>query len=89
MRIDHWSVREAEYHGPWDVNARRDIDPSNLLVKTRRETWVPHTNTWWFPARYSLWDEEREELEWLKNTNHLPHPMDIIEITEQKNGVIG
>ena len=86
MRIDHWSIRNPEYHGPWDTGPRRDIDPSNLLVKTERENWGTHTNTWWFPARYPFWDEEREEIEWLKNTKHLPHPMDMIELTDPKNG---
>ena len=86
MRIDHWSSRNPEYHGPWDIGPRRDIDPSNLLVKTYRENWGPHTNTWWFPTRYSFWDEEREEIDWLKNTKHLPYPIDIIEITDRKNG---
>ena len=86
MRIDHWSSRNPDYHGPWDIGPRRDIDPSNLLVKTHRENWGPHTNTWWFPTRYSSWDEEREEIDWLKNTKHLSYPIDIIEITDRKKG---
>jgi hypothetical protein len=85
MRIDHWSSRNPEYHGPWDIGPRRDIDPSNLLVKTRRENWGPHTNTWWFPAAYSFWDEERDETDWLKNSQHLPNPMFIIEVTDPTN----
>jgi hypothetical protein len=86
MREDKWSDRRAEYHGPWDIGFRRDIDPSNLTVKTHRENWTPHTNSWWFPTRFMFWDEEQTEVAWLKKNSNLPEATELIEVKHPDDG---
>ena len=86
MRDDKWLDRRAEYHGSWDIGFRRDIDPSNLIKKSYRENWTPHTNTWWFPTRFNFWDEELAEGAWLKKNSNLPSAEKIIEVKRPDDG---
>ncbi len=64
--------RKEDYDGPWQLDYIRDIDPSNLLRKTKREVGGPNTNTWWFPPSYDSWDSECDDVKWLKNSKDIP-----------------
>ena len=83
-RKDEWSAKKAEYQDSWSLSLR-DIDPSNLLKKTQREQWRPHTNTWWFPLRFDSWENPADEIEWLKKTDNLPCFQKVIEVTKPED----
>lgn len=71
--LEHkWAGRISEYHGSWSAGFIRDIDPSNLLRKTERQTWVAHQNTWWFPVAYDNWKAPADDVAWLRNAADLP-----------------
>lgn len=81
LRKDKWFSGSSQYHGPWDVGYRRDLDPSNLLRKTERERWGSSPPTWWSPIAYNNWEIPIDEVAWLKNTNDLPAVESLIEVT--------
>jgi hypothetical protein len=72
--------RTEDYDGPWQLDYIRDIDPSNLLRKTKREVWGPHTNTWWFSPSYDSWDSECDDVKWLKNSKDIPPIEQLVEV---------
>lgn len=84
FKSDSWSDRTEKYEGPWQV--RRDIDPSFLLSKTERQEWKPHTNTWWFPSSYNLWESEPDDTTWLKSYEDLPRIEPLIEVAKPGDG---
>ena len=86
MVEDKLNGRTTEYKGHWNISARYNIDPSNLLKKTQRENWHPHTNTWWFPIEFDSWEEPSVEVEWLKENKNLPCIKNIIEVTNPEDG---
>jgi len=88
LREESWSVRSAEYHGPWDVHVRRDLDPSSLLRRTGREEWCAYTNTWWFPTPFDAWDDPIDEVAWLKEKRDLPDARDVISVTNPEDGAV-
>ncbi len=86
MYGNEWSPNAGKYDGPWDEPIRRDIDPSNLLRKTQRNEWQPHTQAWWFPTEFTAWTDPVSEVAWLKKENNLPLIKRQIEVTNPKNG---
>ena len=83
---DSWSDQPQKYEGPWQIGGIRDIDPSCLLRKTERETWGPHTNTWWFPTSYDAWNCEPDDEAWLEDSKDLPAIEPLIEVTNSDDG---
>lgn len=75
---------ETRYDGPWQLHCR-DIDPSFLLQKTKREVWQPHTNTWWFPPTYDAWTDETDHVTWLKDAA-LPAYKSLMEVLNPSDG---
>ena len=71
--------QSARYEGPWQGHDR-DIDPSLLLVESRSEQWIAHTNTWWFPVRYQEWGTGVDDATWLADTDSLPDARPLLEI---------
>ncbi len=86
MYGDEWSPNAGKYDGPWDEPIRRDIDPSNLLRKTQRDEWQPHTKTWWSPTEFTAWTDPEGEIEWLKKEDNLPPIERQIEVTNPDDG---
>ena len=84
-REDEWSRRAVESKDSWSLSLR-DIDPSNLLKRTEREEWRPHTNTWWFPTRFDTWEKPTDEVEWLKKNENLPSIRSMIEVIKPEDG---
>jgi hypothetical protein len=80
LRTDYYD-NQFNYVGPWDTGWGRDIDPSNLLSKTGKESYRNHTNTWWFPTTYSDWRNPADHLDWLKTVNDLPDPKPAMHVT--------
>jgi hypothetical protein len=74
-----WSQKTEKYDGPWQLWTR-DIDPSCLLTRTKREDWRPHSNTWWFPISYDAWDLQPDDAEWLKSSTDLPATKPLLEV---------
>ena len=86
LQEEKWKVQVSQYNGPWNLTRRgRDIDPSNLLKRTRADIWGPHTNTWWFPSAYSLWYNPTDEVGWLKTNTDLPKITDMIEVVRPED----
>ncbi len=83
---DSWSNGVKKYEGPWQIGHVRDIDPSFLLKKTKRQEWQPHTDTWWFPSSYNAWNSESDDGKWLRNFDDLPAIEPLIELTNPENG---
>ena len=83
-RKDEWSSETAKSQDFWNLWSR-DIDPSNLLQRTHREEWRPHTNTWWFPTKFDSWEEPAKEVEWLKDNDNLPNVRNIIQIVKPED----
>jgi len=71
--------KSEKYEGPWQ-NGYRDIDPSFLLKKTKRQSWGTHSNTWWFPSKYDAWDLQPDDLKWLKNSENRPDIKPLFEV---------
>ena len=86
FRGDSWSSRTEKYEGPYQVGYVRDIDPSCLLERTKRQEWEPHTTTWWFPSSYDSWDSVTDDVKWLKNFRDLPAIEPLMEVTNPKDG---
>ena len=76
---ESWSRKTEPFEGPWQFYAR-DIDPSCLLTKTKREEWQPHTNTWWFPSSYRAWDLETDDTKWIRSSTDLPVVEPLLEV---------
>jgi hypothetical protein len=81
MYGDEWSPNAGRFDGPWDEPLRRDIDPSNLLRRTQRDEWRPHTQTWWFPAEFTAWTNPAADVAWLRKKDNLPSIERQIEVT--------
>jgi hypothetical protein len=82
---DKWSSKVVVSEDNWSLSLR-DVDPSNLLKKTQREVWRPHTNTWWFSTKFDSWEEPAKEVEWLKNNDALPDVRNMIEVVRPEDG---
>ena len=80
MYEDKWSIETRAGDGLWNLPIRRDIDPSNLLRKTKSDDWGPHTRTWWFPTVFSDWTDAATEVAWLKKKGNLPSIQQQIEV---------
>lgn len=65
---DGWAKRTERYDGPWQAGFVRDIDPSCLLQKTKRDATI---RCWWQPLDYA-WDAIPTHEEWLSKTDDLP-----------------
>ena len=76
---ESWSHKTERFEGPWQFYGR-DIDPSCLLIKTKREDWQPHTITWWFPSPYSAWDLETDDTKWIRSSTDLPFVEPLLEV---------
>jgi hypothetical protein len=85
LREDRWSPRSTQYNGPWQVNVRRDIDPSNLLRRTPGDEWSPHKGAWWFPTRFDSWDHPAEEMAWLRSKDDLPDVKNLIQVEDPQH----
>ena len=85
MIEDKFDGRSTEYKGLWNIGVQYNIDSSNLLQKTQRENWRPHTNNWWFPIKFDSWEEPSDEVEWLKENKNLPCIQDIIEVANPED----
>ena len=85
FRGDSWSDHVGKYDGPWQFYVR-DIDPSCLLRSTERESWRPHSATWWFPSRYDAWEVEPDDVAWLKSTEDLPAAEPLIDVVNPADG---
>lgn len=84
---DEWSDRTIEYHGPWNIGHRRDIDPSNLLKGTQRsDSLGSNTITWWFTEKMESWKEPVDDIDWMKNSADLPSIENIIQVTDPEDG---
>jgi hypothetical protein len=70
----HYGDDGGVYQGPWEVAYGREVDPSNLLRTTGRESYRPHKNNWWFPIKIASWREEEDHVRWLKRLDDLPDP---------------
>lgn len=83
---DEWSDRSIEYHGPWNIGHRRDIDPSNLLKSTSREDRLGANRVvWWFTEKIESWKEPVDDIKWMKNNSDLPSVKNIIQVTNPEN----
>jgi len=68
---DELEPSSQEYDGPWQIKIR-DIDPSCILKKTKRDDWDSITNTWWFSSSYDSWNSEVDDVKWLQKSDDLP-----------------
>src|SRR5262249_20305211 len=66
LKKECWGPSAENYHGPWTIGYRRDIDPSWLLSQTMAEEWKPHSSTWWFLVTHDEWDGDLSGTDWLK-----------------------
>lgn len=82
---DEHAERQEQYEGPWQLSTR-DIDPSVLITRTRREVWVANTNTWWFPVRYSTWTPDIDDQRWLERADDMPQVEQLIEVVNPADG---
>lgn len=69
-----------EYRGPWQI-ARRDLDPTCLLPKTKRQRFR-HKPTWWSPAVYDLGRATEDDESWVYRPASLPKPGKLIEVQQ-------
>ncbi|HXH48490.1 MAG TPA: AVAST type 2 anti-phage system protein Avs2 [Terriglobia bacterium] len=76
---ESWSDKTIPYEGPWQAFIR-DIDPSCLVAKTKRQDWRPHSKTWWFPSSYDAWDLEADDMKWIKSSKDLPPANPLLEV---------
>ena len=85
FREESGADRPGTYEGPWQLFVR-DIDPSCLLTETRREEWVPHTPTWWFPSPFNAWQPDLQEAAWIRDKEAIPAAEPLIEVTDPADG---
>ena len=85
FRKDSWSEEPAVYDGPWQLSLR-DIDPSSLLKSTRRSKWEPNVTTWWVPAEFHAWTDEKDDTQWLKRPDLLPEIALLPVVTDSEDG---
>jgi len=89
---DNFMLREEKnergptYNVPDDVGVRRDIDPSNLLRRSRADFWAySHTLTWWAPLLFKSWEAPVKDESWLREHEDLPNVERIISVTDSTN----
>ena len=85
FREESWSDKPGVYFGPWQLGLR-DIDPSSLLKRTYRSHWKPHVTSWWAPTQFNAWEEEPDEILWLKSVDLLPTMTSLPIATDPQTG---
>lgn len=81
---ESWSQKAERFEGPWQFFVR-DIDPSCLIINTKRERWQPNTNTWWFPSSYSAWENETDDTKWIRSSSDLPAVEPLLEAQREED----
>lgn len=85
FRKDGWSDETEPYDGPWQVSRLRDIDPSSTIKEIER---LGRTAVWWFTTSYDNWNSGKDDTQWLNNGADLPSPLQLIEVTNPKDGSV-
>jgi len=60
----------------------RDIDPSLLIVNTKRPSFEPHPQSWWSGPAYADWQEHVGIDEWMRDGRNLPDPAHAIAVVD-------
>ena len=78
------SLKQAQYYqGTWQ-DYWRNIDPSFLLPITDNDPWEQH-KCWWFPESHD-WQEDLEDVAWLKQLEGIPSIESLIKVQNPKDG---
>lgn len=84
FKADRWSDTPGQYEGPWQLSIR-DIDPSCTLREYPREN-CPDIPDFTKPLPdYYAWKKRVTHSTWLKTTEDLPDPKQIIQIFDEQN----
>lgn len=59
------------YQGPWNP-FHRNIDPSFLLTRSKRQDLPPYTKSWWFTISYEHCPDQPDHRAWLRDAADLP-----------------
>jgi hypothetical protein len=73
---------DREYEGPWQVTSARNIDPSNLLTRSRSDQEKP---AWWLKLGYSLQANESVDT-WLRNSDDVPDLSPTLQVADPSDG---
>lgn len=86
FKEDSWKDKVGTYEGTWQLSVR-DIDPSCILKEFPNKIPVdlPTFNNYKKNISYDAWDKKSLDSTWLKNTQDLPCPTKIIELTDDKS----
>jgi hypothetical protein len=86
-RHDAFDFETTGFDGPWQ-SFRRDIDPTCLLRRTRRDGEKPNQPSWWSPNAFDKWDLGTSADVWLQRTDDLPCIPKLLEVTNPNDGSV-
>ena len=82
---DQHEEERTAYEGPWQMRLR-DIDPSLPVARTGIGALERATAEWWCTVTYEQWRHPEHDTEWVNNTDGIPDPRDLIDITAPNGG---
>jgi hypothetical protein len=85
FKEDSWSEETERFEGSWQLSVR-DIDPSCILkdIPNQPPSILPKLTHYKKQAFYNAWSKKSTHYSWLKKTNDLPNPAEIIETTDSE-----
>lgn len=88
FKEESWSEKAGKYEGPWQLSIR-DIDPSCILKEFPNEKLenIPVFSNTEIQNQYDAWNEEISDSAWLKKTNDLPNPKQVIEFVDDQENI--
>lgn len=87
FKEENWSDKIGKYEGSWQLSVR-DIDPSCILKEfpNAKPEGLPNFNGNEKEGQYNAWNKKVSDSAWLKKSQDLPDPKQIIEfIDDQEN----
>jgi len=79
---DSWSNSKDRYRGPWHPHIR-DIDPSFILQNDDHIKKLATFSQWKSKyGHYDAWEKSKSNLDWIKTSEDLPNPKNIIQIID-------
>jgi hypothetical protein len=81
--LDSWMTDDIpkQYETPPQLLSR-DIDPSLLVVETRKPSFDPHPQVWWAGPSYGDWQDKVTTDLWMRDPRKLPDPRDVLAVTD-------
>jgi len=88
FKEESWSDKSGKYEGPWQLSIR-DIDPSCILKEfpNYKPEDIPVFSNSEIQDQYNAWNKKISHSTWLKKSQDLPDPKQIIEFVDKQGNV--